>query len=80
VGARAFLHAVKAIDDVGNAFFNTPQDNFNILADKGPSDNDRRHRLVVNGTRRRSSEAIRRARGHTVRGRLLMPARRRSTS
>jgi hypothetical protein len=40
----------SAIDDVGNAFFNTPQDNANILGDKGPSDNDQRHRLVVSGT------------------------------
>ena len=40
----------KALDDVGNAFFNTPQDNFNIRGDKGPSDNDQRHRLVVSGS------------------------------
>ena len=40
----------NAIDDVGNAFFSTPQDNVNILGDKGPSDNDQRHRIVVSGT------------------------------
>jgi hypothetical protein len=40
----------RAEDDAGNAFFNTPQDNFDVLADKGPSDNDQRHRLVVSGT------------------------------
>jgi carboxypeptidase family protein len=40
----------KALDDAGNAFFTTPQDNFNVLADKGPSDNDQRHRVVVSGT------------------------------
>ena len=39
-----------ARDDAGNAFFQTPQDNSNILADKGPSDNDQRHRMVVSGT------------------------------
>jgi hypothetical protein len=38
-----------ALDDAGNAFFQTPQENFNVLADKGPSDNDQRHRLVVSG-------------------------------
>ncbi len=43
----------QALDDAGNAFFNTPQDNFNVLADKGPSDNDQRHRVVVSGSFRR---------------------------
>jgi hypothetical protein len=60
--ARVSYTLSKAIDDVGNAFFNTPQDNFAILADKGPSDNDQRHRLVVNGTLGDgASEAIRHA-------------------
>ena len=27
-----------------------PQDSFDIAAEKGPSDNDQRHRLVVSGT------------------------------
>jgi hypothetical protein len=40
----------KALDDTGNAFFNTPQDNFDIVEDKGPSDNDQRHRVVVSGS------------------------------
>ena len=48
--ARLSYTLSKAVDDVGNAFFNTPQDNFNILGDKGASDNDQRHRLVANGT------------------------------
>lgn len=39
----------KAFDDAGNAFFSSPQDNFNIHDDWGPSDNDQRHRLVVSG-------------------------------
>jgi hypothetical protein len=38
-----------ALDDAGNAFFQTPQNNFDILGDKGPSDNDQRHRIVVSG-------------------------------
>ncbi len=40
----------EALDTSGNAFFSTPQDNSNIAAEKGPSDNDQRHRLVVSGT------------------------------
>ena len=40
----------RSLDTSGNAFFNTPQDNFNIAAEKGPSDNDQRHRLVISGT------------------------------
>ena len=48
--ARVSYTLSNAIDDVGNAFFSTPQDNFNILADKGPSDNDQRQRIVVSGT------------------------------
>lgn len=40
----------KTIDDAGNFFFSTPQDNFNLRDDRGLSDNDQRHRLVVSGT------------------------------
>jgi hypothetical protein len=40
----------KAIDDVGGAFFFTPQDNFNLRDEKGLADNDQRHRLVVSGS------------------------------
>lgn len=40
----------KSIDDTGNFFFSTPQDNFNLRDDRGLSDNDQRHRLVVSGT------------------------------
>ncbi len=40
----------KAIDDTGNFFFSTPQDNFNVRDDRGLSDNDQRHRLVVSGS------------------------------
>jgi hypothetical protein len=39
----------KAIDNTGNAFFSSPQDNFNIRDDRGFSDNDQRHRLTVSG-------------------------------
>ncbi|MEO6390431.1 MAG: TonB-dependent receptor [Pyrinomonadaceae bacterium] len=40
----------KTLDDAGNFFFFTPQDNFNRRGEKGLSDNDQRHRLVLSGT------------------------------
>ena len=40
----------KTIDDAGNFFFSTVQDNFNINDDRGLSDNDQRHRFVVSGS------------------------------
>jgi hypothetical protein len=40
----------KAIDDAGNFFFSSPQDNFNLKDDRGPSDNDQRHRLSISGS------------------------------
>lgn len=40
----------KTLDDAGNFFFFTPQDNFNLRGEKGLSDNDQRHRLVLSGT------------------------------
>jgi hypothetical protein len=40
----------KAMDDAGNAFFSTPQDNFDVQADWGLSDNDQRHRIVWSGS------------------------------
>src|ERR1051325_1947530 len=47
----------KAIDDAGNFFFSSVQDNFNIRDDRGLSDNDQRHRLVVSGSLEAPSEA-----------------------
>lgn len=40
----------KTIDDAGNFFFSSVQDNFNIRDDRGLSDNDQRHRLVTSGS------------------------------
>jgi hypothetical protein len=40
----------KAFDNVGEFFFSSPIDNFNIWQDYGRSDDDQRHRLVFNGT------------------------------
>ena len=46
---RASYTYAKSLDTAGNAFFQTPQDNFDIAAEKGPSDNDQRHRVIVSG-------------------------------
>lgn len=40
----------KTIDDAGNFFFSSVQNNFNVRDDRGLSDNDQRHRLVVSGS------------------------------
>src|SRR4030095_2370501 len=40
----------KTIDDAGNFFFSSVQNNFNIRDDRGLSDNDQRHRVVVSGS------------------------------
>jgi hypothetical protein len=40
----------KALDNTGNAFFFTPQDNFNLRDEHGLSDNDQRHVLAVSAT------------------------------
>jgi len=40
----------KALDNVGEFFFSSPIDNFNIWQDYGRSDDDQRHRFVFNCT------------------------------
>ena len=40
----------KALDTAGNFFFSTPQDNVDIAAEKGRSDNDQRHRVSISGS------------------------------
>jgi hypothetical protein len=47
--ARISYTFSKSLDDAGNAFFSSPQDNFDIHADWGLSDNHQRHRLVLSG-------------------------------
>jgi Carboxypeptidase regulatory-like domain/TonB dependent receptor-like, beta-barrel len=62
--ARVSYTLGTSFDTAGNAFFQTPQDNADVLGDKGPSDNDQRQRIVVSGTfGDGSSAAIRRALG-----------------
>ncbi len=48
----------RSEDTSGNAFFSSPQDANDIAAEKGPSDQDQRHRLVVSGTIGGSSGAV----------------------
>ncbi len=40
----------KALDNVGEFFFSSPIDPFNIWQDYGRSDDDQRHRVVFDGT------------------------------
>jgi hypothetical protein len=40
----------KALDNVGEFFFSSPINNFNLWQDYGRSDDDQQHRLVFNGT------------------------------
>lgn len=40
----------KALDDVSEFFFSAPMNNFNIRQDWGRSDDDQRHRLVMDGS------------------------------
>jgi hypothetical protein len=40
----------KALDNVGEFFFSSPINNFNIWQDYGRSDDDQRHRLVFDGS------------------------------
>jgi hypothetical protein len=40
----------KSMNNVGEAFFSSPVDPTDIMRDWGRSDDDQRHRLVVNGT------------------------------
>ena len=46
---RASYTLSKALDNAGNAFFSSPQNNFDVDDDYGRSDNDQRHRLVLSG-------------------------------
>jgi hypothetical protein len=49
-GIRVSYTFSKALDDAGNFFFSTPQNNFDRRDDRGLSDNDQRHRLTISGS------------------------------
>ena len=58
----------KAMNNVGEFFFSSPIDPFDLSKDWGRSDNDQRHRLVVNGTVHSRMEAPRSAWEHVTNG------------
>jgi hypothetical protein len=64
-GLRLSYALSRAIDDAGNAFFFTPQDNFDLRGERGLADNDQRHVFTVSGTfeapSSKSRQLIRRA-------------------
>lgn len=60
-GYRASYAFSKSLDDVGQFFFSSPIDNFNIWRDYGRSDNDQRHRFTFNGNVHTSTAAARNA-------------------
>jgi hypothetical protein len=47
----------KSLDDVGEFFFSSPVNNYNIWQDYGRSDDDQRHRVVFDGSLRSSTAA-----------------------
>ena len=49
-GLRLTYTLSKSMNDVGEAFFSSPIDPTDIRRDWGRSDDDQRHRLVINGT------------------------------
>jgi hypothetical protein len=55
----------KAIDDVSEFFFSGPVNNYNVGEDRSLSDDNQKHRVVVDGTLHTSYE-----RSHTLVGRL----------
>ena len=58
----------KAMNNLGEFFFSSPIDPFDLSKDWGRSDNDQRHRLVVNGTVHSRMEAPRSAWEHLTNG------------
>jgi hypothetical protein len=48
--ARVSYTWAKSMNDLGEAFFSSPIDPTNVRRDWGRSDDDQRHRLVLNGT------------------------------
>ena len=48
--ACALYTLSKTIDNAGNFFFSSPQNNFDLRDERGLSDNDQRHRLTFSGS------------------------------
>jgi hypothetical protein len=58
----------KSLDNVGEFFFSSPIDNFNIWRDYGRSDDDQRHRVAFDGAIHSSMAAARSAWGRLSHG------------
>jgi hypothetical protein len=58
----------KALNNVGEFFFSSPIDHYNIWQDYGRSDDDQRHRLVLQGTVHSSMARATTTWGHLVNG------------
>ncbi|MCU1324288.1 MAG: hypothetical protein JWM43_3937 [Acidobacteriaceae bacterium] len=61
----------KAIDNVGEFFFSSPLNNFNLAMDRSRSDDDQRHRLVFDATAHTSMDSAHTLVGHLTHGFLL---------
>ena len=61
----------KAIDNVGEFFFSSPINNFNLAQDRSLSDDDQRHRVVFDGTIHTSMDAAHDRWSHIRNGFLL---------
>lgn len=58
----------KAIDDVGEFFFSSPLNNFDLRVDRGRSDDDQRHRVVFNATMNSPTTQARNVAEHLIHG------------
>ena len=58
----------KAIDDVGEFFFSSPINNFNLLVDRSRSDDDQRHRVVFNAVLNSPTSPAHNFTGHLTHG------------
>jgi outer membrane receptor protein involved in Fe transport len=58
----------KAIDNVGEFFFSSPINNFNLAVDRSRSDDDQRHRVVFNATLNSPASPAHTFAGHLIHG------------
>jgi Carboxypeptidase regulatory-like domain/TonB dependent receptor len=58
----------KAIDDVGEFFFSSPINNFDLRVDRGRSDDDQRHRVAFNATVNSPTSPTQSFTGHLTHG------------
>jgi TonB dependent receptor len=58
----------KAIDNVGEFFFSSPINNFNLNVDRSRSDDDQRHRVVFNATLNSPTSTAHNFAGHLTHG------------